>query len=125
MFCSQNNVNKRVFIVKSGFCEIIEEGGFMHRQTPPAPRWPLMYVFSPTQKRKVKDKMKQKRRKICEKGLEKAKRVYNQTGSLEEVRKVDYYTDNLFIKRKSRKGAGADYIEQRCSGSRLTIGHYW
>ena len=59
------------------------------------------------------------------KGLNQAKLVFNNTKDLQKVDEMDYYKDNLFIKRKSRKKIGADYIEQRCSNGRVTIGNYW
>lgn len=83
-----------------------------------------MFSNTTNMKRTFKEEMKHQRRQIEKIGLEKAKKVFNNTKNLEEVRKVDYFTDKSFIKRKSRKQSNADYIDQRCSGSRIIIGYY-
>lgn len=84
----------------------------------------LRAKYSPKTKRQAKNRISQKRRQLCQEGLKKAKQIYNQTKNLKEIDKIDYYTDQSFIKKKARKSI-ADYIEQRCSGSRVIIGYFW
>lgn len=64
--------------------------------------------------------MSKRRRKLEKEGLKKIKREFNSGTPINELYKIDIYTDNRRIKIKSRQ-CSVDIIERRAPNARLTI----